>query len=224
MITTFTIDALIDAGLSKELLKTIKAAFDLDIENARNDVRELLREQFVTTDAGSATPAAVRMRKMRENRRLLKEHEGSKVDGTDANNVTEQGVTSYNTLKESKGLEGVVKEESKPVVIAREPRKIAYSEKFEQKFWAAYPRDSGMSKSEAFKVWRKMPDAEQDKAIAAIPGFKEWVAKQGTTYRVVHACRYLSQHRYDGFGENNGRNTTDIAGKSREEVLDFLRS
>lgn len=190
MITTFTIDALIDAGLNGDRFKAIKAAFDLDMENARNDVRELLREQSVTTDAGSATPAAVRMRKMRENRRLSALADA----GTPANTVTEQSVTSDNILTLSKGSE----EGSKEVVIARDKKKITYSESF-LKFWADFPTDKLMSKAEAFMAWKKLSAEDQELALAAIPEFKKHIATLGATYRTVHAVRYLSQRRFDGF-------------------------
>lgn len=197
MITTFTIDALIDAQLCAETFKAIKAAFDLDIENARNDVRELLREQFVTVDAGEPTPAALRMRKTREKQRLLKA-QGSLNDGvTEANTVREPCVTSDNILSLSKGIE---KEESKPVVIARGRK--SYPELFE-KFWSAFPTDGGMSKSEAAKVFDKLPEEDQQSAINGIPGLRKWAAGQGTTYRMIHAVNYLKQRRFEGLAGFN---------------------
>jgi hypothetical protein len=223
-ISAYTIALLIDAGLSNEKLKAIAAAIDDDVKHACNMLRKQLREHVTLGDAGSVTPAALRMRKMRENKRLLANPPPSEQTVTERNAVTSQSVTSYNILKEeSKGIEEVSKEESKPVVIARGPRKIDYSEKFEQKFWASYPRDSGMSKSEAWKVWRKMPEADQDKAIAAIPGFIKWVAAQGATYRVVHACRYLSQRRFDGWSGSDGRQSGGLSNAERQEALRILR-
>jgi hypothetical protein len=68
-----------------------------------------------------------------------------------------------------------------------------------QTFYAAYPADPGMSKPEALKAWLKLPDDDRDKALKAIPAFKVWVSKQGKDYRTVHACRYLSQRRFEGF-------------------------
>lgn len=77
------------------------------------------------------------------------------------------------------------------------PKKV-YDEGFET-FWTAYPKDAGMAKAEAGKVWMKLDALDRQKAIDAIPAFKVWVSKQGKDYRTVHACRYLSQRRFDGF-------------------------
>ena len=68
-----------------------------------------------------------------------------------------------------------------------------------QKFYSEYPSDPGMSKPEALKAWLKLTGEDRDKALKAIPAFKVWVSKQGKDYRTVHACRYLSQRRFEGF-------------------------
>lgn len=198
MISSTTLKVLLDAGQSNEWLLAVTAAFDADMER----VRELLREQFRTVDAGEPTPAALRMRKIRENKRLLKEQEALKDCVTDANTVREPCVTSYNILSLSKGIE---KEESKPVVIARGRKQ--YSELFE-KFWSLFPTDKGMSKLEAWKQWeilgRNHAQDDWQAAIDGIPDFKKWAAEQGPNYRMVHACRYLSQRRFDGFRSETG--------------------
>jgi hypothetical protein len=77
-------------------------------------------------------------------------------------------------------------------------KRNAYPEDFET-FWTLYPTDSGMSKLEAAQQWAKLDTVDREKAVQAIPGFKAWVAVQGKDYRVVHACRYLSKRRFDGF-------------------------
>lgn len=73
----------------------------------------------------------------------------------------------------------------------------AYPDPFET-FWSAYPTDPNMAKSEAFKAWKKLDADDQSKAIAAVKPFKDWVSKQ-RDYRTLHACRFLSQRRFDGF-------------------------
>jgi len=83
-------------------------------------------------------------------------------------------------------------------ICRKAPKAHSYTPAFEN-FWKAYPVDPGMSKKEAFAAWGKMSDEDQQSASQAIPGFKAWVAKQGKDYRTVHACRYLSQRRFDGF-------------------------
>jgi hypothetical protein len=77
-------------------------------------------------------------------------------------------------------------------------RKADYSEAFNA-FWAAYPTDPGMSKIETFKTFDKLTPEDQQSAINALPAFREWCRKQGDSYRTVHACRYLSQRRFEGF-------------------------
>lgn len=73
-----------------------------------------------------------------------------------------------------------------------------YPEDFET-FWREYPTDPGMSKIEAAKAWDKLPPDRRLAARQAIPRFREWVQDQGPNYRVVHAVRYLTQGRFDGF-------------------------
>ncbi len=193
------ISLLIDAGLSGTTLKDILAAID--------EYVIALREQSVTADAGCATPAAVRMRKMRERQRLLKEREALSDGVTLSNTVTEQPVTSDNILSLGKGFE----EGSKEVVIARGRKKPDYPEDYED-FWEAYPTDRGMSKSEGFKAWKNLSEADRKLARSAIGAFKGWVVDQGPTYRVVHACRYLSQRRFEGFSSENVASTNSTQG------------
>lgn len=65
-------------------------------------------------------------------------------------------------------------------------------------FWAGYPADSNMSKREAFKVWKRISAEERSQAIAALPAFRAH-CQGDPTYRPVHACRFLSQRRAEGF-------------------------
>ena len=67
-----------------------------------------------------------------------------------------------------------------------------------EKFWKDYPRTPVMSKKEAAKAWKVLSDVDQLAALAAVAPFKEWLAKQ-RDHPVVHACRFLSQRRFDGF-------------------------
>lgn len=73
----------------------------------------------------------------------------------------------------------------------------AYSEAFEG-FWAPYPRTPVMSKKQAFTEWERLSESDQSTACAAVPAFKTWLAgKPG--HEIVHACRFLSQRRFEGF-------------------------
>lgn len=72
-----------------------------------------------------------------------------------------------------------------------------YSPEFEE-FWKAYPTDRIMSKKKAGEQWARIADADRKAAMAAVPAFKDYCRKN-TTYRPVHAERFLSQRRFDGF-------------------------
>jgi hypothetical protein len=78
-----------------------------------------------------------------------------------------------------------------------EKRKAPYPESFED-FWREYPTDALMSKKAAFAQWQRLDQPSQDAARAAIPAFKAYCHKN-TTYRPVHAQRFLSDRRFDGF-------------------------
>ncbi|SCM77082.1 hypothetical protein KL86PLE_40886 [uncultured Pleomorphomonas sp.] len=65
-------------------------------------------------------------------------------------------------------------------------------------FWAGYPTDPNMSKRESFKAWKRITAEERSQAIAALPAFRAH-CQEDPTYRPVHACRFLSQRRAEGF-------------------------
>ena len=73
----------------------------------------------------------------------------------------------------------------------------AYSKDFEE-FWKNYPTDKLMSKKMAHGIWRRMSGLEQVLARDSLPSFRAYVAQQ-KNYRVVHAWKYLSERRYEGF-------------------------
>lgn len=103
---------------------------------------------------------------------------------------------------------------------AASPKPAPYPEDFET-FWKAYPIDPGMSKREAAKQWDHLTDDDRRSAIDAIQAFKRWVTKQGKDYRTVHACRFLSQRRFEGFTNVNGHSVIDDA--KWERLLNFGR-
>lgn len=78
-----------------------------------------------------------------------------------------------------------------------EKRKTPYPEAFEA-FWREYPTDALMSKKAAFAQWQRLDPESRDAARAAIPAFKDHCRKN-PTYRPVHALRFLSERRFDGF-------------------------
>ena len=76
-------------------------------------------------------------------------------------------------------------------------KKKTYPDDFET-FWKSYPTDPLMSKAKAFDQWRRMTAADKCAAQAAIPAFRDFIKRQ-INYRTVHAQRYLSERRYEGF-------------------------
>lgn len=76
-----------------------------------------------------------------------------------------------------------------------------YSDEFENEFWKPYPRTPVMSKAEAWKAWQKARSAdERAKIIAAVPQYSAYL-KTKPDLPAVHACRFISQRRFEGFGE-----------------------
>lgn len=79
----------------------------------------------------------------------------------------------------------------------RAKRRHSYTSEFEA-FWGAYPAIGNSSKSEAFKQWRLLLPAEQ---LLAREGLQHLAAhcRANPTYTCVHACRYLSQRRWESY-------------------------
>lgn len=88
----------------------------------------------------------------------------------------------------------------KPETESVRARGARYAADFEEKFWQPYPRTPVMSKEEAWKAWRKLTDAEQAAAIAAVPRYAAWLRAR-PDHPTVHAVRFIAQRRFDGFGE-----------------------
>lgn len=205
MISADTIAILIDAGLGGETLKLVVAAIERDVTVARN--MGVTERNAVTRNVTlDVTPAALRMRRFRERKacenNVLDVEKTASVAVTERNSVTSQGVTSYNILNSSSSLE---KEEKKDNIVRNVTRKRnSYAAEFET-FWSAFPTDPGMSKSVAYQSWLKLVPEDQEAATACIPAFKAWASEQGDSYRMLHACRYLSQRRFEGFKEKAER-------------------
>jgi hypothetical protein len=67
-----------------------------------------------------------------------------------------------------------------------------------EKFWKTYPRTPVMAKKETLREWGKLSIEDQKAAFNAVDPYKDWLKKQ-KDHPVVHACRFLSQRRFDGF-------------------------
>lgn len=89
-------------------------------------------------------------------------------------------------------------------------KRHSYTEAFER-YWAGYPTDSLMSKLDASKAFDGLTAEEQEQAIASLPAFKAYCSGH-PDYRPVHANRYITQRRFEGFLK------TQAAVESREFV------
>lgn len=99
---------------------------------------------------------------------------------------------------------------------AKAPRtKAAYSEEFEAKFWQPYPRSPTMSKSEAWREWLKLGPEQRSAACQAIEPYRRFLRTK-PNLETVHACRFLSQKRFEGFG--------DVAGAAPSTKFDIRSS
>jgi hypothetical protein len=97
-------------------------------------------------------------------------------------------------------------------------KKNAYPADFET-FWTSYPTDPLMSKKKAFDIWRRMTAVDKKAALDAIPAFREFARGQ-VNYRIVHAQRYLSERRYEGFAAKAAPDAAAIAAaKDRADRL-----
>lgn len=76
-------------------------------------------------------------------------------------------------------------------------RRVSYPGDFEI-FWKGYPTDELMSKQKAFWAWQRLSPEEQASALAAVPAFVDY-CRSHPDYRAVHAVRFLTESRYQGF-------------------------
>lgn len=106
---------------------------------------------------------------------------------------------------------------------AEKPKRgrVPYSEEFSA-FWSGYPTDPNMSKKEAFDVWRRLPADERDAAMQALPKFRAY-CQANPDYRPIHACRFLSKRRAEGFLDPHAHAPPGIDRKLMEAFLESQR-
>lgn len=100
---------------------------------------------------------------------------------------------------------------TEPSVLSPKPDKPvrtrnAYPEDF-QGFWESYPTDANMSKAEASKAWARLSPGDRQKATNSLRAFRAYCTSN-PEYRPVHACRYLSQGRFEGHAKVAERSAT----------------
>lgn len=92
-------------------------------------------------------------------------------------------------------------------VTPKAKRRHSYTHGFEE-FWKAYPDTTNNSKPEAFKQWRMLTSVEQHNATDGLRHLRA-ICQRQPDYRCVHACRYLSQRRWESYPSTADR----LAGK-----------
>jgi len=108
-------------------------------------------------------------------------------------------------------------ETEKNTLSAFADRLNVHSKDFEE-FWRTFPTDPLMSKKKTHDVWRKMSRAEQAKAMESLEAFCKYVERR-PTYRPVHACKYLTERRYEGFVKTHLDPAAVAAAKDRADRL-----
>ena len=107
------------------------------------------------------------------------------------------------------GEEGIG-EERKHCTVAKATRtKATYSDDFEINFWKPYPRTPTMAKKEAWREWMKLAPDKRIAACKAIEPYRRYLRSNPNT-STVHACRFLSQERFDGLLEAAAAPAFDI--------------
>lgn len=82
-------------------------------------------------------------------------------------------------------------------------------------FWREYPTDPNMSKKTAFTRWKKLDSEKRQQAIRSLPSFQAH-CKANDWYRPVHACKYLSDERFEGFQGGQALGDLDIEEINRQ--------
>jgi hypothetical protein len=136
------------------------------------------RRQFVSD---VSTP---RVKRFRERQRNREEHGEAGVSATPPESESE----SESDSKTDSETESATRASAR------------YSRDFEERFWKPYPRTPVMSKAEAWRAWQKADAAERAALVAAVPRYAAWL-KGKPDHPAVHACRFITQRRFEGFDE-----------------------
>lgn len=95
-------------------------------------------------------------------------------------------------------------------------KRPAYPEDFED-FWKAYPTDPLMSKKEAGAAWTRLSTEDRVAARGAVAAFRAHCARM-PDYRPLHAVRFISQRRFDGYANGAGNSASAELRRIAEET------
>ena len=167
------------------------------------DLQLLIKSGFVIPNEGDSKLLAERYQV------AIPEREGE----TEGEGETETNISETKSVSDLS---------NKPVK-SNKKKRTKYPERF-QAFWTAYPTDPIMSKKAALEQWSKLCPEDQTHAFNAVPGFISFCRKpENKTYRPVHAARFLSQRRFDGFENGHLDVTKKELLRLRELEADYDR-
>jgi len=169
------IDRLVDRGKIE-----MTEAGELAQKRAQSEVERSAKRIQIATENGSKGG--------RPREKPKQNQQPDKATGLSAEKLT----TNYQLP-----TEGRTSEVSSDVCTKPAKRRHSYHPRFEE-FWSNYPTDALMSKAKAGAAFDKLEDEDQDSAIRSIPAFRAYCA-QHPDYRPVHAVRYITDRRFDGF-------------------------
>ena len=89
----------------------------------------------------------------------------------------------------------------------KQRKRVSYPEEFEA-FWKLYPTDQNMGKQEALEEWLRLSPEDRKLAAAAAPNFRTYCTRN-PDYRPLHANRFLSRRRFEGFASATPPGTAD---------------
>jgi uncharacterized protein YdaU (DUF1376 family) len=194
----------IRAGLSRgRLEKAVDELVDLGklqrgegrVWNGRAEEElEKIRARILKNAENSAKGGEVTRQKFRE---FNNENKGA--DGPSGQPTGQPSLGSNSPPPPPSKVINLSERRSDPPLPEEEPKpqkRGRYSDDFEA-FWSGYPTDQNMSKKAAHTVWARMDVEARRKAMEALPAFRGY-CRTNPDYRPVHACRYLSQERFEG--------------------------
>jgi len=143
----------------------------------------------------------------------LLEREGFIVPASDVDSGCQKSGNPASAEKRREETEG----ENNILSAVADPSKVFHSKEFEE-FWKAYPTDPLMSKKKAHDIWKRMCARDRSAAVNSLPAFCAFARRQ-EKYRAVHAWKYLTERRYDGFANPTVDPTAVAAAKDRADRL-----
>jgi uncharacterized protein YdaU (DUF1376 family) len=159
-----------------------------------------LTDELVAVKQKSAKQSDNARAKWRKNRDKRHADAYAETTVSDIPEASHSDASQTLNLKEEDKSSSILSETSsdqRPEKPKKAKPKKQYSEAFES-FWTSYPRTPTMSKSEAFREWQKLDELERVSCAGAVTAYAVYL-KTKPDLETVHACRFISQRRFEGF-------------------------